>query len=56
VATYWIVNLVVRQLEVFRTPDSGDFTLERILGPTEQVELTIEGTLVGRINVADLLP
>ena len=35
---YWIVNLVDRQLEVYRKPEGGAYSERLVLGPSESVE------------------
>ena len=54
--TYWIVNLVDRQLEVFTAPDSAGYQARQILGPADRARVVIDGVEVGSINVADMLP
>jgi Uma2 family endonuclease len=49
---YWIVNIRDRQLEVYSAPS----TVPVILGETDTVDLIIDGQVVARIAVADLLP
>jgi Uma2 family endonuclease len=56
VPTYWIVNLIDRQLEVFTSPDSSGYLTQRILGPSDQASVVIEGAQIGLITVADMLP
>jgi Uma2 family endonuclease len=56
IPAYWIVNVKGRQLEVYAHPTEGAYPAPTILGETESVELVIEGQVVGRIAVADLLP
>jgi Uma2 family endonuclease len=56
VSTYWILNLVDRQLEVFTSPENDDYKSERVFGPSEQVDVIIDRIAVGRLAVADLLP
>ncbi len=51
---YWIVNLVERQLEVYRKPEGGAYGERLVLGPSESVE-PLSGSRV-RVLVADLLP
>jgi hypothetical protein len=55
VPTYWIVNLVDRQLEVFTAPDSNGYQTREVLGPPDRAPVVIEGTIVGSIAVGDLL-
>jgi Uma2 family endonuclease len=56
VSTYWIVNLVDRQLEIYTDPSATGYRQERILKPDEQVAVVLDGTEIGRIAVSDLLP
>jgi Uma2 family endonuclease len=53
---YWIVNLVDRQLEVYANPIGGAYSAPTILGEMDTAELVIDGQVVARIAVADLLP
>jgi Uma2 family endonuclease len=53
---YWIINIPDRQLEVFSSPLNGVYTAHEILHETESLDLIIEGRMVGRIGVAELLP
>jgi Uma2 family endonuclease len=56
VPTYWIVNLVDRQLEVFTSPDGSTYRAIQILGPSDRAAVVINGVQIGSINVADMLP
>jgi Uma2 family endonuclease len=56
VPTYWIVNLIDRQLEVFTSPDSSGYQTRQILAPGDRAPVVIEGAEVGSISVADMLP
>ncbi|WP_165235094.1 Uma2 family endonuclease [Aquisphaera insulae] len=47
----WVLNLVQGRLEVFRPGADPE-----IIGPEGSVELVLDGKLVARIAVADLLP
>lgn len=57
---YWIVNLVDRQLEVHRDPQSlasgPEYRVREVVDASGVVALTIEGRQVAQIKVADLLP
>jgi Uma2 family endonuclease len=54
---YWILDLGLRQLEVYSRPiGGGPYPAPTILGETESVDLVIDGQFLGRIAVADLLP
>ena len=56
IPTYWIVNLVHRQLEVYTRPANGTDSSLTILKKNELVDLIIDGQAVAQIAVADLLP
>jgi hypothetical protein len=56
VQTYWILNLVDRQLEVFTSLDSGGYRSRQVLGPGDRVPVVVGGVELGWINVSDLLP
>ena len=56
IPTYWIVNLVHRQLEVYARPANGTYSSLTILKKNELVDLIIDGQTVAQIAVADLLP
>jgi Uma2 family endonuclease len=56
IPVYWIVNLVDRQLEVYANPAGGAYPTSTIIGESDSVELVIDGRVIGRIAVADLLP
>jgi Uma2 family endonuclease len=56
IPTYWIVNLVHRQLEVYARPANGSYSSLTILKKNELVDLIIDGQAVAQIAVADLLP
>ena len=51
----WIVNLIDRRLEVYARPTEGAYPAPTSFGEGESVELVIEGRVVGKIAVADLL-
>ena len=56
VPTYWILNLIERQLEVYTSPESGAYQTRRILRPTDRVAVVIDGAELGLIAVSELLP
>jgi Uma2 family endonuclease len=56
IPVYWIVNVAGRQLEVYANPVGGQYPAPVILAETESVDLVIDGQVLGRIAVADLLP
>lgn len=53
---YWILDLELRQLEVYSDLAGGQYPASKILGETDSVDLVIDGQVVGQIAVADLLP
>jgi Uma2 family endonuclease len=56
VPTYWILNLVDRQLEVFTSVEPSGYQSQQILGPGDRAPVVIDGVEIGFIAVADLLP
>src|SRR4051794_18907539 len=53
---FWILDVKRRRLEVYSGPAEGAYPPPQVLGESESVELVIDGVVVGRIAVADLLP
>ena len=57
---YWIVNLVDRQLEVHRDPQTtasgAEYRFREVVDAAGTVYLTIDGQQVAQLKVADLLP
>jgi Uma2 family endonuclease len=60
IPTYWIVNLVQRQIEVFTQPSgeaaNPDYALCQVFNPSQDVTVVLDGKEVGRIAVKDVLP
>jgi Uma2 family endonuclease len=56
IPTYWVVNLVDRQLEVYSNPAGGVYPAPTILGEHDSADLVIEGRVVGQVAVAEILP
>ncbi len=60
IATYWIVNLIDRQIEVRSDPtgaaDEPQYATTTICKPGGELPLVLDGTEVGRLKVNDLLP
>jgi Uma2 family endonuclease len=60
VPTYWIVNLVDRQVEALTEPtgpaDEPGYGQRRIHRPGHIVDLVLDGSVVARVPVDDLLP
>lgn len=59
-ASYWIVNLVERQVEVYTDPtgsaEEPDYRETVIYRPEESVPLVLDGARIGEVAVANLLP
>jgi Uma2 family endonuclease len=60
VRRYWLVNLIDRQIEAFSEPARPRgrpvFHKREIYGADDEVPLVIEGKVIARVRVADLLP
>jgi Uma2 family endonuclease len=56
IATYWIVNLVDRHVEVYTLPYADGYHARQDFAPGDEVPVLIDGTETGRIAVADILP
>jgi Uma2 family endonuclease len=56
VSTYWIVNQVDRQLEMYTDPTPAGYRDQQVLTPGEQVPVMIDGKEVGRITISAILP
>lgn len=57
IPTYWIVNLVDRQVEVHADPDpAGGYRAKAVFQPHEEIPVALDGVEVGRVSVLDLLP
>src|SRR5262249_32440381 len=56
IPVYWIINLVDRQVEVYSSPRRGEYRSSQLLKPGQDVPLVIDGSEIGSIAVADLLP
>jgi Uma2 family endonuclease len=55
ISAYWIVSLVVHQVEVYTGPRRGRYKKPRIFKPGQSVPVVINGAEVGRIAVTDFL-
>lgn len=57
---YWIVNLVNHQVEVFHQPTASgatrEYAIHEVFGTGEEVPVLLDGKVVGRAAVKDLLP
>jgi len=60
IATYWIVNLVDHQVEVFTQPtgeeDEPDYAKCEVYAASDSLPVALDGKQVGEIAVAELLP
>jgi Uma2 family endonuclease len=56
IPTFWIVNLVNRQIEVYTDPGVEDYANRQDFLPGQQVPLVIDGHQLGQIAVDDILP
>lgn len=60
IPTYWIINLVDNQLEVYTEPtgaaEQADYRQRQDYGAADRVPLVLNGVERGRIAVRDLLP
>ena len=55
IAQYWILNLEMRQLEVYTGPQLEAYTEQRVYGELETAEVWLEGR-ASTVAVRDLLP
>jgi Uma2 family endonuclease len=53
---YWILDLGLRQLEVYRDPGPSGYSTEEVIAEEGLVALPIPGHVIGTIAVAELLP
>jgi hypothetical protein len=56
VASYWIVNLIDRQVEVYSGGGSTGYQSRRDYEAGQQVPLILDGVELGLILVDDILP
>jgi Uma2 family endonuclease len=56
IPVYWIVNLVDSQVEVYSDPGPSGYRSHEVLAPGHVLHMMIDGTEVGEIPVADILP
>jgi Uma2 family endonuclease len=56
VPTYWIVNPIDRQLEIYTGPTSSGYRRRELLVPNEQVSVVIRRKAIGRIAVSAIMP
>jgi len=56
IPVYWIINLVDHRVEVYSDPGPDGYRSSQVLKAGQDLPVVIEGTDVGRIAVADVLP
>jgi Uma2 family endonuclease len=60
VPVYWIVNLVDNQVEVYTNPsgptENPDYASRQDFKPGEELDVVIDGQIVGKLAVSDLFP
>jgi Uma2 family endonuclease len=56
ISVYWLVNLVDRQVEIYTGPESERYGNIQIIGPDQAATVVVDGSAVGQVVVADLLP
>ena len=52
----WIINLVDRQVEVFSDPCPEGYRARQVFDASQEVPLLVDGEMLGRIAVDELLP
>ena len=56
IPVYWIVNINGGQIEVYTNPTADGYASRVDRGPGDNLEVVINGKVVGRIAVDDILP
>lgn len=60
IATYWIINLVERQIEMYTNPLDAvaepDYATRTDFAEAESVPVMLDGVTIGTVAVADVLP
>ncbi len=58
IVEYWIVNLVDKQIEVYRQPDmaTGEYVEHRVYAIDEDVPVMVAGQTIGSVRLANLWP
>jgi Uma2 family endonuclease len=54
--TYWFVNVIDMQIEVFKQPAGSGYAIEQVYQHGDAVPLDLDGLLIGTIPAAELLP
>jgi len=56
IPTYWIINLIEQQIEVYTDPSGSDYFQRQDYGLSAEVPVAIGGQEVGHLVVRELLP
>jgi Uma2 family endonuclease len=56
IPVYWIINLIDRQIEIYREPDQGTYRSRVEPRPGQVVPVVIDGQNLGEILVGAILP
>jgi Uma2 family endonuclease len=59
IPTYWIVNLIDRQVEIYTLPRGGktpSYRLRQVIAPDKLIPVVLNGELVAEFRVSDVLP
>jgi Uma2 family endonuclease len=60
IPVYWIINLIDDKIEVYTDPTGParkpDYRVHKDYGPSDQVPVVIDGKVIARLKVRDLLP
>jgi Uma2 family endonuclease len=56
IPTYWIINLIEQQTEVYTGPSGSDYFQRQDYGLAAEVPVVIEGQEIGRLAVREILP
>ncbi len=56
IPVYWIVNLRDSQVEIHTKPTADGYGLLEVFGPGQDIPVVLDGAIVGRIAVSDMLP
>jgi Uma2 family endonuclease len=56
IPTYWIVNLIDRQVEVYSDPGPGGYRVRHDYRESDSVPVIIDGHQIGTVAVRDILP
>lgn len=56
IATYWLLDLNARTLEVYSEPRNDDYTAQQVFTEQDRVRLVLAGETVASIPIAEFLP